>query len=88
MPVLVVPPFARAHRELYTDEINDQCYAYLGLVQRRYPFALADYRGSLPDECLVDNHHATPEGAERFTTLLVHEFLAPLWRELDHRFRR
>jgi hypothetical protein len=80
VPVLVVPPFASVQRALYTDDINHRFDAHLERLRQRYPFALGDLRGCLPDDRLVDNHHVSDAGAEDFTVILTREMLAPLWR--------
>ncbi len=81
VPVLVVPPVVKAQEVLHTDDVCRRFFAHLETLRANYPFGLVDCRGSLPDQCFADNHHANEEGQSLFTDLVARDILTPVWQE-------
>lgn len=79
--ILVGVPVTEAHRALYTPEIDHAFLARLVDVSRRYHCRFVDYRGRIPDDYFLDNHHLHRSGGYYFSKLLAQETLAPVLLE-------
>jgi hypothetical protein len=68
--LLVAPPLTRAHRQLYTPDIEAAFRSYLRGLEARGLCRFLDCRDTLPDDLFLDNHHVNAEGAVRFSRRL------------------
>jgi hypothetical protein len=74
--VLVAPPVNSQQRTLYLPCIEEAFRAYMARLMQTYGCHFVDDRKRLPDALFFDNHHLLPEGAQRFSHLIVDELLS------------
>ncbi len=79
--LLVGVPVMKAHRELYTPEIDAIYLDYVRSLVARYGCRFVDFRDRLPDHAYGDALHYNQAGDEYFCRILAREVLIPLWRE-------
>ncbi len=79
VPILLETPVAAAHRALYTPEIETAYRGYVRGLCARYGSVFIDARAWCSDDCMRDNHHMTPAGAQVFTERFAREVLLPVW---------
>jgi hypothetical protein len=78
--ILLGPPVAAAHRQLYSPAVQSAYDTYLAHLQRTYPCRFIECRDWLTDDMLLDNHHANKDGAQCFSRLLAERVLGPWWQ--------
>ncbi len=81
--ILMGPPLAAAHRQLYTPDIEQRFQQTIRESLERYPLVdFIDARAAMPDDCFFDNHHLTHHGAMRFSQWVA-ERLQPVVQSLE-----
>jgi hypothetical protein len=79
--LLVGVPVTTAHRETYSQAIEQAFQVYVANIQRIYGCGFVDCRDWLADGLYTDNHHLNPEGRLFFSRLLTYRSLLPSWQE-------
>lgn len=83
--LLVAHPVWSRHRAHYPPEVNEAFQEHMRRLCATYGCRFVDCRAGLPDELLMDTHHASPPGAWRFSQQFTDEVLAPYWSERQRR---
>jgi hypothetical protein len=81
--VLVEPPLSSAHRAFFNTAMRTQFNDFVQRLHNSYACEFFDYSDRLPDALFSDNHHANAAGSSRFTELLAHEAVAPVWQRVE-----
>lgn len=79
---IVLFPESSTFRSWYGEGAEDRMREYLMSLAEGENVAIFDERAAMPDECFIDPHHLSAEGATRFTAQLQNH---PLMRSLTDR---
>ena len=76
VPAIFVTPEAKAFREWYTPQTNEQIRAFVEELKGR-SLIVADGRDWLPDEAFSDGHHAVRSWADEYTRRVTEAVVIP-----------